>query len=140
MSEHVPLGRRAKLAWGVVLVVLSLGVSALVYLHPEQLNAPAWVAYSAAAAFLLAGLLLLAASSNAARSQAWLGVVLLVALILPAVWVAFGSGARDCTISLPWLKFVSQALCRSAFGIGAALGVAVLALYFRHLLGRADEG
>jgi hypothetical protein len=112
----------------------------LVYLEPQQLKAPAWVAFTACGAFGLAGLCLIAQATGATRTQNWLGVALSLALVLPGLWVAFGPGERECTVSLPFLQFVSTAVCRGAFGIGAALGVVVLVLYARHAIARQRDG
>ena len=117
------------MAWGIAVVAMALALCALIYLHPEQLHAPAWVAYSAAAAFFVAGLSLLAGPAGATRTQNWLAVVLVVCMVLPGLWVAFGGGERQCKVSFTFLQFESEALCRGAFGVGAILGLGILALY-----------
>jgi hypothetical protein len=140
MSAEPQLSHRSRLGWGGALVVLSIVLCSLIYFQPQQLNAPAWVAYSAATAFLVAGLLLLAGAAKATRTQNWLGVALAVAMVLPGSWVAFGKGERQCTMSLPLLPLAAEALCRAAFGVGAVLGVVILALYIRRALGRQRGG
>ena len=130
------LSSRSNLAWGVALVILSVALCALIYFQPQHLKAPAWVAYSACVAFCIAGLLLVAGAAGAKRTQNWLGVALALAMVLPGTWVAFGKGARECTVSLPFLEFASEALCRGAFAIGAVFGVGILALYIRHAIAR----
>ena len=136
MSTEPQLSSRSSLAWGVALVVLSVAICALIYFQPQHLRAPAWIAYSACAAFGIAGLLLLAGAAGAKRTQNWLGVALALAMVLPGIWVAFGKGERECTVSLPFLQFASEALCRGAFAIGAVLGTGFLALYIRHAIAR----
>jgi hypothetical protein len=129
------------LVGGLVFVALSVVLCLLIYYKPQQLNAPAWVAYSAAAAFLVAGLLMCASALNATRTQAWLGVALLGSMVLVTIWVAFGSGERQCTISLLGLELVSTDLfCRTALGVGAIIVVGILALFIRYAIGRQRGG
>jgi hypothetical protein len=136
MSEEQPLSRRASLAWSIALVALSGALCAIIYFQPQQLRAPAWVAYSASATFGIAGLLLLAGAVAAKRTQNWLGAALALALVLPGIWVALGTGQRECIVSFPFLEFASELLCRGAFGVGALLGIAILAVYLRHAIVR----
>ena len=136
MSTEPQLSSRSSLVWGVALVVLSVAMCALIHFQPQHLKAPAWVAYSACATFCIAGLLLIASAAGAKRTQSWLGVAIALAMVLPGIWVAFGKGERECTVSLPFLQFASDALCRGAFAIGAVLGVGILALYIRHAIAR----
>ena len=139
MSTEQQLSRRSSLAWGLALVALSLAVCALVYWQPQSLKAPAWVAYSAGAAFGIAGLLLLSGAAGAKRTQNWLGAALVLALVLPGLWAAFGKGEHGCTVALPFLQFASEALCRGAFGVGAFLGLGIFALYVRHAVQRVPR-
>ena len=130
------LSRRASLAWGFVLVAGSVAMIAVIRHQPQYLKAPAWVAFAACSAFGIAGLCLLAQAAGATRTQNWLAVALSAALVLPGIWVAFGPGERECTISLPFLQFVSTVLCRGAFGVGAVLGVVILVVYARYAIAR----
>ena len=134
MSAEPQLSRRSDLIWGMALVVIFIILCSLMYLEPQKLKAPAWVAYCAATAFFIAGLLLLARATSASRAKNWLAAGLVLAIVLPGIWVAFGAGDRQCTSSLPFLQFALEALCRSAFGIGALLGVGILVLYVRHAI------
>jgi len=140
MTGDAPLIRRSSLAWGAALVLGCIALCVLIGWQPQQLRAPAWVAYAAAAAFGMAGLILLAGAAGAARLQNWLAVALVLALVLPGLWVAFGAGERTCTVSLPFLQFASDAVCRGAFGFGAALGLGILTLYVRHAIVRQPKG
>ncbi|HEX2546282.1 MAG TPA: hypothetical protein VHL79_15490 [Ramlibacter sp.] len=111
----------------------------MVHRHPEGLRAPAFVAYAAAAAFALAGLSILAGERWKAWVQGWAAVVLVACLVTPAVWIAFGSGERRCSLGLAHgllhlAGASSETACRVAFGIAAVLGVAILLLYVRHAL------
>jgi hypothetical protein len=119
--------KAAQAASGILFVALSLAFCALVYQQPEKLNAPAWVAYSAAAAFFVAGLMLIVGPARP-RTKNWLAVALMVCMVLPGLWIAFGGGERQCKASFLFLQFESEALCRGAFGVGAVVGLGMLAL------------
>ena len=94
----------------------------MIHLHPEGLKAPAWVAYAAAAAFVLAGVSLIAGARGAGSLQRWLGVFICLALFSISAWIAFGPGPRACTMSIGFLeRAASEMVCRGAFGIGALL-------------------
>lgn len=81
--------------------------AAMIYRQPDQLHAPAWVAYTACAAFVLAGLAIIADGTGA--------------------WVAIGAGVRDGSVSVPFFGTVgSELLCRGAFGLGAVIVAALL--------------
>jgi hypothetical protein len=141
MSAQPQLPRRSKLIWGLVLVVVSVVECSLIYFQPQQLKAPAWVAYVAASSLGIAGLLLLlAGATGVARTQNWLAVALVLSMVLPGIWIAFGKGERECTVSLPFLQFASDALCRGAFGVGALLGMCILVLYIRRAMIRQGRG
>jgi hypothetical protein len=120
--------RRSRTIFGWVAVVAGAGTAALVYTHPEQLEAPAWVVYVACAAFVLAGLSLLVPESAYPRINAWLGVGVVGAMLLPGVWIALGAGPRKCSVSIPlWSGAGSDALCRGVFGFGSLIVAAFLA-------------
>ena len=134
MNSEPQLEPRSRLIWGLLCVLLSAVLAVLIFGRPQKLSAPAWVAYSAAAAFLIAGLLLVAGAANANRVQNWLAVVLLGFMVLPAMWIAFGAGPRQCTASLPIPGLASDIVCRSVFGLGALIGLGVLMLYVAHAI------
>jgi hypothetical protein len=50
--------------WGCLVATMGLLSAAAIRWHPERLHAPAWVAYSACAAFFFCGLTLLADASG----------------------------------------------------------------------------
>jgi hypothetical protein len=112
MADSLPLTRRANLAWGLALVALSLLIDYLIFSQPEKLHAPAWVAYIAASAFLLAGVQLVATAAGAKRVTGWLAVGCVFAMWVPALWIA----------------------CRSVFGFSAVVGAAIICMYVRHLI------
>jgi hypothetical protein len=120
----------------VVAVASGLLVAYLIHAHPDDLRVPAWVAYVAASAFVLAGLCLSAGAAGNVGLQRWLGVAVTVSLFVVSVWVAFGPGERECSFSLPFFQSgASDAVCRGAFGIGAILVGLFLVLVLRQIIG-----
>ncbi len=114
------------------------GVAAAVgvHWHPEQLNVPAGVAYAACLAFVFAGLSVVVRELGHARLASWLAVAFMAALVLTAMWVAFGPGSRECSVSLSQFSgFAGDWLCRGVFGFGALVGAALLVWLFRRVLG-----
>ncbi|HVE88650.1 MAG TPA: hypothetical protein VNA44_03035 [Burkholderiaceae bacterium] len=107
--------------------VAGLLTAAMITLHPEGLNVPAWVAYVACAAFVFAGLTIMADEFALGRMYAWLVIACVVSLLVPGAWVAFGPGARECSVSGPFLSGIgSELVCRGAFGLGAVIVAALL--------------
>jgi hypothetical protein len=131
MPNGSTLSRRSSLLWGLLCIALSLGVAAMVHWRPQQLNAPAWVVYCAAAAFFFAGLILLAAAAGSPRIQDWLAVALILAMLVPGSWVAFGPGERHCSASFPIPGVAPATACRGAFGLGTVICAGVLLLAIR---------
>jgi hypothetical protein len=126
--------------WGIVTTGLGVAVVAMVALHPENLRAPAWVVYAAASTFVFAGITMIADARGAGRWQRWLAIPILLALAVPAAWVAFGPGDRECTLSLPFVSTTAgEALCRGAFGLGFLLAVAIAVPFARRAWRRDVE-
>ena len=126
--------RRQSIVVGIVAIAAGAGSALAIYLRPQALRAPAWVAYAAIATFVLAGASLLAGALGAKWLARWLGVLIMCALLVPGLWIAVGPGARDCSFSLGFLSSVaSELFCRAGFGLGPLLCVALLVL----LVGRA---
>jgi len=99
----------------------------LVYRHPEQLHAPAWVAYTASGAFFLAGLTALAQGYALKRIGTWLVVGCIACMFGVGAWVSFGPGARSCTASIPLVSMQGAELdCRGVFGFGTFVAGALL--------------
>jgi hypothetical protein len=138
MSSAMPGGTN-RTAGGWLAVVAGLGTAAVIYARPEGLNAPAWVAYTACAAFVFAGLCIVAAESRLAGLHAWLSVATIAAMLGPGAWVAFGPGARPCTFSLPFVTGPASGwVCRCMFGFGAVVLAGLLVWAVRLALrGRA---
>ncbi|HKQ23280.1 MAG TPA: hypothetical protein VJT81_02415 [Burkholderiales bacterium] len=119
--------RRKRLLGGLLSTVVGVLTAAMVYGYPERLNAPAWVAYAACSGLVVAGLTIIVAESPLRRTHTWLCVACTVALLVPGIWVAFGPGVRECSISVPFFSTAgSELLCRGAFGLGAFIVAALL--------------
>ncbi len=119
--------RRQRLLGALVCTVAGLLTAAMIYLSPEALRVPAWVAYVACAAFVFAGLTIMAHEFALRRTYAWLAVACVASLLVPGAWVAFGPGVRECAVSGPFLSGIgSDLLCRGAFGLGAVIVAALL--------------
>jgi len=57
--------RRQSIVVGIVAIAAGAGSALAIYLRPQALRAPAWVAYAAVATFVLAGASLLAGALGA---------------------------------------------------------------------------
>jgi hypothetical protein len=126
---------RGRIVSGLFAMAVGVGVSALVWLQPQQLRVPAWVAHACAAAFVFAGLVILTRTGS--TLSAYLSALTAAALLVPGAWVAFGPGARECSFSVPFVQGLAPGLvCRAVFGVGAIL----TAVVFVVLLVRAIKG
>lgn len=127
---------------GALAALAGVAVAVLVYLQPQKLRAPAWVAYAAALAFVLAGLSLLAQGTRVSRRlQAWLGVVLLACLMAPAAWIAVASPAGRCQASwLGWFMTSPQWICRAGFAVATFFGAVIFVVMLRQAIrtGRSE--
>jgi hypothetical protein len=120
--------RKQAIGAGLVALAVGIGSAAAIYLHPEGLRAPAWVAYAAVSTFTLAGAALIAGAFGARRVVPWLGALIICGLLVPGLWIALGAGGRDCSFSVGALSgSASEIACRAAFGIGALLCLVFLA-------------
>jgi hypothetical protein len=121
---------------GALCVAAGIAAAAGVYWHPQQLNVPAWVAYVACLAFVFAGLSVVAREFALGKLASWLALAFIAALVLTAIWVAFGPGSRECSVSFSLFSgLASDWLCRGVFGFGALVGAALLVWLFRRALG-----
>lgn len=132
MPEPTRLSRRGQGVLGFLLVVLCVSLIALIHFQPQQLRAPAVVAYAAVGSFGVAGLMLMATALGRLRAVSWLAVVATAALVFPAFWLAFGKGKRECRVSIPFVELSSEVACRLAFGVGAIVGIGILAVFVHH--------
>jgi len=132
--------RRTQLIGAVIAIASGLTAGVLIRLHPEGLHAPAWVAYVAASAFVLAGLCLVAGAFAQAWLLRWLGIAVTLSLLAVSSWLAFGPGERTCSMSIPFFRALApDALCRGAFGLGAILVALLLVLVVRRALWKHPE-
>ena len=106
---------------GFVAILAGSATATLIYLHPEHLLVPGWVAYSACMAFVLAGWALLAQASSGRQHYRWLIVALLGTLLIPPLWAAFGSSSQTCSAAIVGFEIVpSEVFCRVVWGVSAA--------------------
>jgi len=127
--------KRQRLTLGSAVAVLGLVGALAMYLRPEGLRVPAWVAFSAMGAFVSVGGVLIAGAFEARRLEAWLGVLTVLGLLVPGAWIALSSGPLNCSVSLPFLTTVAADwMCRGAFGLGTLLGLVILMLAVRRAL------
>lgn len=131
--------RRDGIVGGVLALALGAMVILAVFFAPRGLHVPAWAVYAAGAAFMLAGATLIARGTGQHLLARWLPSLVIVCLVAPAGWLAFGTGPRHCVISA-WgfasrlLGRHSDLLCRLAFGVGAVFGLLMLLLAVRDAL------
>jgi hypothetical protein len=119
----------------MALILVGAAFALLTYSYPEQLRAPAWVAYVAALAFVFGGVTAIAGQLNSPRLRAWAPVAVLVCLVVPGIWVAFGASIRQCSFNSVYLYGVADGwVCRAAFGIAAVIGLAMVLLAVRHAI------
>jgi hypothetical protein len=131
---------RSQLLMAAATTLMGVLVVTLIYLHPEGLRVPAWVAYVAASAFVLAGLCLLALAIDMVWLQRLLGVAVALSLFVVSLWVAFGPGPRECSVSLSFVQGVAaDTLCRGAFAIGAILVGLFIVLAIRRIVSKGPE-
>jgi hypothetical protein len=129
------------LVGGLAAIAVALVIAVMVRAHPEELRAPAWVAYVAASAFGFAGLSLLAGLVQAARLRDWLGVAVALSMLSISAWVALGPGERACSMSIGTFGMVpADIVCRGAFGFGSLLMVLLVFLAVRHAMRSRSQG
>jgi len=124
--------KQSQLGIGLLLIAVGLSCAAMMYVHPEALRVPAWVAYAAVSSFPLCGAALLAQAFGSKRLVTLLGVGVVAGLLVPFLWITFGPGPMDCSVSI--IGIAGQAsdwLCRAGFGLASLLGLVVLALIVR---------
>jgi hypothetical protein len=114
--------RKQRLVAGWVATGFGVLVIAIVVLHPENLRVPSWVAFPAVSTLFFGGCALIVGEYQ--RTKRWViapGVLAVLGLMTPALWVAFGPGPQSCSAFGPFLGgAVSDWICRGVFGFGAA--------------------
>lgn len=119
---------------GALILAVGAGIALMIHLHPENLRAPAWVAYAAAGAFGIAGLMLLAQARGWTRLQAALPPLLIACLLTPLLWIVAANpdGGRCRVDILGYSARAPEILCRAGLAVGAAIGLGILLLALRH--------
>jgi hypothetical protein len=124
---------------GIAIAVLGGAIALLPWLRPQELRAPPWVVHACALAFVLAGCTVIARARKRRLLTLWLPVVVLAALVSPAIWLGFGSGERQCTLTaMQGLVRVfgtrADLPCRIGFAVAAVLGIALVLLALRQAI------
>src|SRR5262249_34412182 len=110
--------KRQRLVFGLFLIAIGLATTALIFLQPQQLRVPAWVAYAAASTFPLSGVAVIAGALGATRLVSWLGVLVVAGLLVPGLWATFGPGPQKCSVYVVGIGAeASDWVCRAGFGI-----------------------
>ena len=122
------------MAIGAALIIMAALGAALIFLQPEKLRVPAWVAYGALSSFAFGGVAVIARRLGAKRAVSWLGALTVCGLLVPGLWIALGPSAQ-CTASFGGVSGpANEWLCRIGFGAGAALCCVFLVLVIRRAL------
>src|SRR5690242_9319912 len=111
------------IAGGVIPMLASFDLGPL---DAGAINGPRWLGFLAGAVFVAAGIVLILGKR---LQDSVLGAALFALIIgsfaCVANWVAFGPGARACSIAIGGLLFeaswASEIACRAGFAIGAIL-------------------
>ena len=118
--------------FGVAFVAAGVFTVSMIALHPEGLRVPAWVAYLAATVFVVAGSSQLARAFSRPRLAESLSLAILALMLLLELWIAFGSGSRQCSVAAMGASgLVFSHVCRGAFAAGAVLVAAMLLVGLR---------
>lgn len=133
-ARGAEVARRQARRSAALLAAIAVLLAVMIHLSPQDLRVPAWVAYCAAATLMLMGIAMLCRAGGLLRNV--FGLASAVGLLLPAVWLAFGEGPRECSASVPLLALSSETACRSAFTVAVIVGLLVLAWLVRHALRR----
>lgn len=105
---------------GIAVFLVALGMAVPIHLHPEQLKAPAWIAFCALGLLGFSGVCIIAQALRLEGLARWLVCLLLGGMAVIPAWIAFGVGARRCTtVALGAHSAVSEMVCRGSFGVGA---------------------
>lgn len=125
--------QRPTVGAGALVAGMGAALALAVFFRPEALKVPAWVAYVAALAFVLAGWTVIARARGNRMLQAWLPVALLACMAAIPTWLAFGPGTRRCTVSVTrWMVTLlgrhTDLACRIGFGVAAVVGIGLVLL------------
>lgn len=116
---------RTLTAFGVVVLIIGVGIGYLMYTNPEGLN-PAWpmgMAMLAPAAFVLAGLHVIAAGLGRSRLSGALLLAIVFCLWAIVHWAAFFTPHIQCVATVSFLGagiaqwFPSEEQCRTSLRV-----------------------
>jgi hypothetical protein len=111
---------------GALVAGIGVAVAVLIYLQPEGLQVPLWVAMFACLCFVFAGGAIAAQpQSSPVIHQCMVLGMLLVMTAIPA-WISFGPGDRQCSSNVPYFNGVTS--CRFVFGLSTVCMLFVLAI------------
>ncbi|WP_299486290.1 hypothetical protein [Acaryochloris sp. IP29b_bin.137] len=112
------------LTFGIVFLLFGILFAFLIYLRPDLLQVPAWIAYASAGVFAASGLLVFTVNLNRLDLQKLLILLLALLLCLISGWIAFGPGLRECSVHGVggWTQ-QSGLACRIPFGLGMLIPV-----------------
>lgn len=118
-----------------------MATATLIYLHPEYLLVPSWVAYSACMAFVLAGWALIAQTCFGQQRYRWLIVALVVTMLVPPLWAAFGASSQTCSAAIFGIVFVpSDVVCRVGWGVSAVVLIVLVIWSIRWAMVKPNSG
>lgn len=119
---------------GWAIAAAGVAISAMVRLRPDALQAPEWVAHVAAAAFVLAGAVVVLRAGGRDRAADGVVCLLLAVFVGLGAWASLGPDAGECVAGGPGGRVAaSPTACRVAFGSGALVVLAMLVLAIRRL-------
>jgi hypothetical protein len=118
---------------GLLAMATGIGVAFMVNIGSQPGDAPAWVGDVCAAAFFCAGLALVAQARGWTLLNRLAGLCAVFALLVPGFWVVVGGDPSRCSVGLALgslsLEGADGLLCRSVFGFGALLTVAIALVF-----------
>lgn len=110
------------------MMTLSLLTGYIIYLQPEGLKVPVYIAIIALAVFFVTGLaILLHGRVTSERYHHLMQSIILLMSIVP-LWIAFDPAEKQCRVNL--ILVSSDLSCRIGFGIGALILVIIFILSF----------
>lgn len=133
-------------AWfGWLFVAIGFGQMLLIRTHPENLNAPAWVAYLACLVFVFGGLSVVLQAHGRAQWGGVFAFLIVASFATIGLWIGLGDGPRECTSSTSVGAFVRENAssglgCRIPFGLGGALCAVIAVAMVVSAVRRARRG
>lgn len=124
----------AKSWFGAVFALAGIGIVVMAHLDPSGANAPMFVIEAAAGSFFFAGVSVLARAHGADFIARLLALPVVYLLAVPGLWILFAEGDIQCSVSASigglWQsQGASSLLCRSVFGFGGLLVLAIALVF-----------